>query len=79
MQWCMFVAILLFAACLYQILEGEGEGGRITNTIMQSKKDQCKQEREPQQTYAKFLARKISYKSLHKFFSFEVLETTALS
>ena len=42
MQWCMFVAILLFAACLYQILEGEGEGGRITNTIMQSKKDQCK-------------------------------------
>ena len=35
MQWCMFVAILLFTAYLYQILEGVGEGGgTISNSIM---------------------------------------------
>ena len=34
MQWCMFVAILLFTPCLYQILEGEEERGRIPNSIM---------------------------------------------
>ena len=33
-QWCMFVAILSFTACLYQILEGVGGGGRILNSIM---------------------------------------------
>ena len=44
--WCMFVAILLFTACLYQILEKVGGGDRIPNSIMQSKKDQRKRERE---------------------------------
>ena len=34
MQRCMFVAILLFTACFYQILEGEEGGGRIPNSIM---------------------------------------------
>ena len=75
----MFVAILLFIACLYQILEVVGGGGGIPNSIMSFKKDQCKSERETQQTCVKSLARKLSSKSLPKFFSIEVLKTTTLS
>ena len=36
MQWFMFVAILLFTACLYHILEAEGggEGGAEFPTVL---------------------------------------------